>query len=76
VTQKPKGRWSLNDRVKPLMPAAPQVRSYLSRRQSATTAGAPTDQVRVCLAVAPLTFTTLPVPSTKPAATAGTFDDA
>ena len=34
----------------------------LSRRQSATTVGAPTDQARVCLAALPPAFTTLPVP--------------
>jgi hypothetical protein len=32
----------------------------LSRRQSATTAGAPTDQARVCLAAPPPASTTLP----------------
>jgi hypothetical protein len=37
----------------------------LSRRQSATTAGAPTDQARVCLAAPPPVFTPLPVPSTR-----------
>jgi hypothetical protein len=37
----------------------------LSRRQSATVAGAPTDQARVCLAVPPPAFTTLPVPSIR-----------
>lgn len=31
----------------------------LSRRQSATTAGAPTDQARVCLAAPPLASATL-----------------
>jgi hypothetical protein len=37
----------------------------LSRRQSATAAGAPTDQARVCLATPPPASTTLPVLSTK-----------
>lgn len=37
----------------------------LSRRQSATTVTAPTDQARVCLAAPPPAFTTLPVPSTR-----------
>ena len=37
----------------------------LSRRQSATTAGAPTDQARVCLAVPPTTLATPPVPPTR-----------
>lgn len=37
----------------------------LSRRQSATTAGASTDPARVCLAAPPPTFTTLSVPSTR-----------
>lgn len=36
-----------------------------SRRQSATTAGAPTEQARVRLAAPPPTFTTLPVASTR-----------
>jgi hypothetical protein len=37
----------------------------LSRRQSATTVGAPTDQARVCLAAPPPAFTTLPATSTR-----------
>lgn len=37
----------------------------LSRRKSATTAGAPTGQARVCLAVPRLASTTLPVSSTR-----------
>lgn len=37
----------------------------LSRRQSATTAGAPTDKARVCLAVPPSASTTLSIPSTR-----------
>jgi hypothetical protein len=37
----------------------------LSRRQSATMVGAPTDQARVCLAAPPRAFTTLPASSTR-----------
>lgn len=37
----------------------------LSRRQSATMAGAPTNQARVCLAAPPPASTTLPVPSNR-----------
>lgn len=37
----------------------------LSRRQSATTTGAPTDQARVCLAAPPPASTTLPALSTR-----------
>lgn len=37
----------------------------LSRRQSATTAGAPTGQARVCLAAPPPASATLPVPSIR-----------
>lgn len=39
-------------------------RLNLSRRQSAMTAGAPTDQARVCLAAPPQASATLPLPST------------
>lgn len=38
---------------------------YPSRRQSATTARAPNDHARVCLAAPPPASTTLPVPSTR-----------
>lgn len=37
----------------------------LSRRQPATTAGAPADQARVCLAVPPVASATLPLPSVQ-----------
>lgn len=37
----------------------------LSRRQPATTTGAPTDQARVCLAAPPPASTTLPALSTR-----------
>jgi len=37
----------------------------LNRRQSATMAGPPTDQARVCLAAHPSALATLPVPSTR-----------
>lgn len=40
-------------------------RLNLNRRQSATTAGAPTDHARVCLAVPRPASATLPVPSTR-----------
>jgi hypothetical protein len=44
----------------------------LSRGQPATTAGASTDQARVCLAVPPPVSTTLPVPSTRASLTSDT----
>src|SRR4051812_22487459 len=49
--------------------AAPRL--HFSRRQSATTARTPTDNARVCLVAPPLASTTLPMPSTRQATTAG-----
>lgn len=47
----------------------------LSRRQPATTAGAPTDHARVCLAAPQRASATLPVTSTREAVTAGSSCD-
>lgn len=46
---------------------APSMRPVpnLSRRQPATTVGAPTDQARVCLAAPPPALATLPMPSPR-----------
>lgn len=59
--------WSFNDRVKavgrpPAVRAAPRLgdRLCLSRRKSATMAGTPTSQARVCLAGPPPASTTMP----------------
>src|SRR5689334_20340340 len=58
--------WSFNDRVKavgcpPRVRTAPRLgdRLCLSRRKSATTAGTPTDQARVCFAAPPPASATL-----------------